>query len=43
LGVWVDARRQFFKRGKLSPENIVALESLPGWVWTVYKKTNEAG
>jgi hypothetical protein len=38
LGKWVDHRRQFFRRGKLSPDKIAALEAMPAWVWTVATK-----
>ena len=33
LGTWVDARRQLFKKGKLSPDKIAELEAIQGWVW----------
>ena len=33
LGSWVTQRRVLYKRGKISPDRIDTLESLPGWVW----------
>jgi hypothetical protein len=33
LGSWVDKRRH--RKDKMSPEQIVRLEALPGWVWKV--------
>lgn len=33
LGTWVANRRLEYLAGKLSPDHIVALESLPGWMW----------
>ncbi len=35
LGRWVSARRAQYQRGTLTPERIVALQQLPGWVWDV--------
>jgi tetrahydromethanopterin S-methyltransferase subunit B len=32
-GSWVSARRYAYAAGKLSPERIAELESIPGWVW----------
>lgn len=33
LGAWVSERRSEKKSGALSPERIVELEQIPGWVW----------
>ena len=33
LGTWVDGRRSDYRKGKLDPERITRLESLPGWSW----------
>jgi hypothetical protein len=33
LGRWVTKRRAAHRKGRLSPEKILALESLPGWKW----------
>ncbi|CPU61320.1 putative helicase [Mycobacteroides abscessus] len=33
LGQWISKQRQVFRVGKLSPERITRLESLPGWSW----------
>jgi len=30
---WVSARRHEHRGGELSPEQVVALEQLPGWTW----------
>jgi len=35
-GLWVRRVRVAYKRGNLTPECIAALESLPGWVWSVH-------
>jgi len=37
LGQWVSNQRQFYKKGKLSPERIKALEKLNGWLWDARK------
>ena len=43
LGTWVANQRQFFKKDKLSPEQVTRLEALPGWVWnTVEANWEEA-
>jgi hypothetical protein len=33
LGAWVVRRRSEYRRGKLSPDRIAALEAIPRWVW----------
>jgi len=33
LGVWRATQKVAFKRGKMTPERIKALESIPGWEW----------
>jgi len=33
LGIWVRNKRKDFRKGKLSPERIVALEGISGWSW----------
>ena len=33
LGSWVHNRRQDYKAGGMKAENVVLLESLPGWSW----------
>lgn len=33
LGAWVSYLRTRYKQGYISPEKVVALESLPGWNW----------
>lgn len=35
LGRWVSSRRSEYHTGRLSPDRIAALESLPGWTWRV--------
>jgi hypothetical protein len=35
FGSWVDRRRFDYKRGKISPKNIAALEAIPGWAWVL--------
>jgi len=42
-GTWVGTVRSAYNRGKLTPERIAALESLPGWVWSVYDAAFDAG
>ena len=37
LGQWVSNQRQFYKKGKLSPERIKDLEKLNGWLWDARK------
>jgi hypothetical protein len=32
-GTWVSSRRKNYAAGKLTPERIAELESIPGWVW----------
>jgi len=34
-GVWVSARRAEYATGRLTPDRIAELESIPGWVWGV--------
>ncbi len=36
LGSWIGNKRTNYKKGKLSKEKIVLLESLPGWSWDPY-------
>lgn len=31
LGIWVSEQRK--RRAKHAPQEVVALESLPGWIW----------
>jgi len=38
LGTWCNQQRQNYKKGKLSPERIAALESIEGWYWSKYSK-----
>jgi hypothetical protein len=38
LGAWVDNRRTEWKRGRLSQERVVPLESLTGWTWQVRRR-----
>lgn len=33
LGAWVGTQRSRFRQGKLTTDQISALESLPGWIW----------
>ncbi|MBT2269595.1 helicase associated domain-containing protein, partial [Rhodococcus erythropolis] len=33
LGIWVNNLRQSFREGKLAPDRVAELESLPGWRW----------
>lgn len=33
LGIWVNSMRSHYNRGKLAPERIAQLESVPGWTW----------
>ena len=33
IGRWINDQRTDYKRGDLPPEQIKALEALPGWVW----------
>jgi hypothetical protein len=33
-GNWVKTRRAYCAAGKLSPDRIAELESIPGWVWS---------
>jgi superfamily II DNA or RNA helicase len=35
IGKWVSHQRDYFKKGKLSPNKIELLESLAGWIWSV--------
>ncbi len=35
IGKWVSHQRDYFKKGKLSPNKIELLESLSGWTWSV--------
>lgn len=43
LGMWVNGQRNAKLNGQLSEERIKRLESLPGWVWDVYKEKWDAG
>lgn len=33
LGSWVTTQRTAYKQGALKPEQVTALEALPGWTW----------
>jgi hypothetical protein len=33
LGSWVNNRRTEYKQGRLPPDRVAELETLPGWVW----------
>jgi predicted transcriptional regulator len=35
IGKWVSHQRDYFKKGKLSPNKIELLESLSGWIWSI--------
>jgi len=35
LGTWVNSRRSEYKKDKLSPERIKALQAVEGWLWKV--------
>ncbi len=39
LGRWVQTRRLAYRRGKLSPERIAALEGVLGWTWTTRRRS----
>lgn len=34
LGVWVNNRRREYRTGRLAPDRVAHLESLPGWSWS---------
>ena len=42
-GTWVSTRRLHKGKGKLSPEQITQLESVPGWVWNRMDDRWESG
>jgi hypothetical protein len=33
LGQWIETNRRFWRRKKLAPDQVSALEELPGWTW----------
>jgi hypothetical protein len=37
LAIWVKRQRMFFRKNKLSPDQIKKLESIKGWVWEANK------
>ena len=37
LGNWVANQRAFYRRGKLTPEQVTRLEALPEWAWSLPK------
>ncbi len=41
LGAWIDVQRRAYRRGSLSAERSVLLESLPGWRWRLRESWDE--
>lgn len=37
MELWANEQRKDYKAGKLKPEQIKKLESLPGWTWKLTK------
>jgi len=42
-GAWISKNRKAYAAGKLSPERIAELESIPGWVWRPFEAKWEDG
>ena len=43
LGSWVGNRRHAYKRGRLSPARVMALEAIRGWTWSMKGDAWEKG
>ncbi|MEE2061779.1 helicase associated domain-containing protein [Rhodococcus artemisiae] len=43
LGLWVAHRRKEFRAGRLTPDKVTELESLPGWMWNPMQQRWEQG
>jgi hypothetical protein len=43
LGQWIQIQRLAYRAGRLSPERIGRLESLPGWAWNPFEVDWEEG